>query len=371
MRRASSSSTVRRERAIGPSATPNAVTTKMVRHYGRSPRGKRLVSNVPHGHWKTLTLVAALRIDGLTTPYVIYGAMDGPSFLAYVEQVLVPTLHKNDILFMDNLRTHKIVGVAEALGAAGATVRYLPAYSPDLNPIEMAFSKLKTALRKGAARTVTTLIKLIGKLIKTFAPDECANYFRHAAPPNVPHQAESTLTISPNVCLFGRSRHPAQSLRDPPGTSQHRFCQLGLATTPVAAPQSCGADRSDHRASAVEYAGADAGYAFGVLLIVDRIAKAPDFGEFLQERRTRGDGLGRAPLQVDASQQCLGRLQRQARQQCLADRRAMRQLAPAKRGIEANGARTVNPANHNGIAIFQDGDARGQAYLVGQLPQFR
>lgn len=149
----------------------------MVRHYGRSPRGERLVAGVPHGHWKTLTLVAALRSDGLTAPYVIDGALDGPSFLAYVEQVLAPTLHKGDIVFMDNLRTHKIDGVREAVGGS---VRYLPAYSPDLNPIEHAFSTLKAALRKGAARTVKALLKLIGKLIKTFAPEECANYFRHA-----------------------------------------------------------------------------------------------------------------------------------------------------------------------------------------------
>lgn len=157
-----------------------AVTTKMVRHYGRSPRGERLVAKVPHGHWKTLTLVAALCIDGVTAPYVIDGAMDGATFVAYVEQVLAPTLTKGDIVFMDNLRTHKVQGVREAIAAVGATVRYLPAYSPDLNPIEQAFAKLKAALRKGAARTVTALIKLIGKLIKAFAPDECANYFRHA-----------------------------------------------------------------------------------------------------------------------------------------------------------------------------------------------
>jgi transposase len=143
-------------------------------------RGERLVANVPHGHWKALTLVAALRIDGLTAPYVIDGAMDGPSFLAYVEQVLVPTLQKGDTVFMDNLRTHKIDGIAQAIKAVGAKPRYLPAYSPDLNPIEQAFSKLKAALRKGPARTVTALLKLIGRLVKTFAPDECANYFRHA-----------------------------------------------------------------------------------------------------------------------------------------------------------------------------------------------
>jgi len=157
-----------------------AVTTKMVRHYGRSPRGERLVASVPHGHWKTLTLIAALRFDGMTAPYVIDGAMDGPTFTAYVVQLLAPTLKKGDIVFMDNLRTHKVDGVRQAIEAVGATVRYLPAYSPDLNPIELAFSKLKTAMRKGAARTVKALWKLIGRLIKTFASEQCANYFRHA-----------------------------------------------------------------------------------------------------------------------------------------------------------------------------------------------
>lgn len=156
------------------------MTTKMVRHSGRSPRGERLVASVPHGHWKTLTFIAALRVSGLTAPYVIDGAMDGATFMAYVEQVLVPTLAKGDIVFMDNLRTHKIDGVREAIAAVGATVRYLPAYSPDLNPIEMAFSKLKAALRKGAKRTVKELWRLIGKLVKSFVPDQCANYFRHA-----------------------------------------------------------------------------------------------------------------------------------------------------------------------------------------------
>ena len=148
---------------------------------------------MPHGHWKTLTLVAALRIHGLTAPYVIDGAMDGPSFLAYVEQILAPTLRKGDIVFMDNLRTHKIDGVRQAVEAVGAKVRYLPAYSPDLNPIEMAFSKLKTALRKGAVRTVTTLTKLIGKLIKTFEPEHCTNYFDMPDTRSEPHQAETAL----------------------------------------------------------------------------------------------------------------------------------------------------------------------------------
>src|SRR5665647_2907647 len=157
-----------------------SVTTKMVRHSGRAPRGERLVASVPHGHWKTLTFIAGLRINGLTAPYVIDGAMDGPTFMAYVEQVLAPTLAKGDVVFADNLRTHKIDGVRQAIDAVGATLRYLPAYSPDLNPIEMAFSKLKAALRKGAKRTVKELWRLIGKLVKSFTPDQCANYFRHA-----------------------------------------------------------------------------------------------------------------------------------------------------------------------------------------------
>jgi transposase len=156
------------------------VATNMVRRYGRCPRGERLIAKVPHGHWKTLTLIAALRIDGIKAPYVVDRAMDGAAFLTYVEQVLTPTLREGDIVFLDNLRSHKVNGVAEAIEAAGATIRYLPAYSPDLNPIEQAFAKLKSALRKGAARTVKTLLRLIGKVLKTFAPDECANYFHHA-----------------------------------------------------------------------------------------------------------------------------------------------------------------------------------------------
>ncbi len=112
--------------------------------------------------------------------YVIDGAMDGPAFLAYVEQVLAPTLRKGDIVFMDNLRTHKVAGVAEAIEAKSARVRYLPAYSPDLNPIENVYSKLKSKLRKGAARTVDALTKLVGTSIKAIAPSECAGYFRHA-----------------------------------------------------------------------------------------------------------------------------------------------------------------------------------------------
>jgi transposase len=126
-----------------------AVTTKMVRHYGGSPRGERLVASVPHGHWKTLTFIAALRFNGMTAPYVVDGAMDGSTFIAYVEQVLTPTLKEGDIVYMDNLRTHKVDGVRRAIEAVGASVRYLPAYAPDLNPIEQAFSKLKTGYAQG------------------------------------------------------------------------------------------------------------------------------------------------------------------------------------------------------------------------------
>ena len=142
---------------------------------------------MPHGHWKTLTFVAALRINGLTAPYVIDGAMDGPSFLAYVEQVLAPTLRKGDIVFMDNLRTHKFDGVRQALEAVGAKVSYLPAYSPDLNPIEMAFSKLKTALRKGSARTVTTLMKLISARRRRPGPStsKCRMQIASCSPPRL------------------------------------------------------------------------------------------------------------------------------------------------------------------------------------------
>ena len=127
-----------------------------------------------------MMFIAGLRVDGITAPYVIDGAVDGPAFLAYTEDFLAPTLDRGDIVFMDNVRTHKVDGVVEALKAVGARVRYLPAYSPDLNPIEMLFAKLKAALRKGAARTIEALWKLIGKLVKQFSPDECANYFRHA-----------------------------------------------------------------------------------------------------------------------------------------------------------------------------------------------
>jgi transposase len=155
-------------------------TTNMTRRYGRAKRGKRLVASVPHGHWKTTTFIGALRADGLTAPAVFDGAISGRSFLAYVQQVLVPALKPGDIVILDNLSSHKVAGVREAIQAAGADLRYLPPYSPDLNPIEQMFAKLKALLRKVAARSVEALWTTIGELIDTFQPDECRNYLRHS-----------------------------------------------------------------------------------------------------------------------------------------------------------------------------------------------
>ena len=151
-------------------------TTNMTRLRGRAPRGQRLVAAVPYGHWKTSTFVAALRTSGLTAPLVIDGAMNGETFRAYVEQVLAPTLKPHDIVIMDNLGSHKVTGVREAIEARGATLVYLPPYSPDLNPIEQAFAKLKALLRKLAARTITRLWDALGDLLDRFTPRECANY---------------------------------------------------------------------------------------------------------------------------------------------------------------------------------------------------
>ena len=138
----------------------------MVRVRGRCPRGERLVSHVPQGEWKTITCIAGLRHDRMTAPMVIEGAMDGPAFLAYIEKYLCPTLRRGDIVVMDNCRVHKVAGVEEAIEARGARVEYLPAYSPDLNPIELSFSPFKAYLRKFAERTVPTLCKRVGAFVK-------------------------------------------------------------------------------------------------------------------------------------------------------------------------------------------------------------
>ena len=155
-------------------------TTSMARRYGRAPRGQRLVAGVPHGHWKTSTFVAGLRRTGITAPCVLDGAMNGDAFRAYVEQFLAPTLAAGDIVVMDNLPSHKVAGVEQAIAARGATLLYLPPYSPDLNPIELAFAKLKALLRKAAERTVDALWRGIGAALEHFTALECRNFFRHA-----------------------------------------------------------------------------------------------------------------------------------------------------------------------------------------------
>lgn len=155
-------------------------STKMARLHGRSPRGERCRAAIPHGHWKTTTFTAALRLDRLIAPMVLDGPMNGAAFLAYVEQVLVPELEPSDVVIMDNLPAHRVKGVREAIEAASATLLFLPPYSPDFNPIEQLFAKLKALLRKAAARTVDALWQTIAEVIEVFTPDECANYFRNS-----------------------------------------------------------------------------------------------------------------------------------------------------------------------------------------------
>jgi transposase len=152
----------------------------MTRTHGRCPRGKRLVAKAPHGHWRTLTFLAALRCDRIVAPCVIDGPINGRSFLAYVEQLLVPTLAPGDIVIMDNLGSHKSQAVRSAIRAAGAKLFFLPPYSPDLNPIEQVFAKLKTLLRKAEERTVEATWRRIGTLLSAFAPGECSNYLVNA-----------------------------------------------------------------------------------------------------------------------------------------------------------------------------------------------
>jgi len=152
----------------------------MARLRGRAPRGKRLRVGIPRGHWKTTTFVAGLRLAGMMAPFVLDGPMNRSAFLAYVRQVLAPELKRGDVVILDNLPAHKGSSVREAIEAAGASLLYLPPYSPDFNPIENAFAKLKALLRKAAERTVEGLWAAIGRLIDLFTPQECANYFTAA-----------------------------------------------------------------------------------------------------------------------------------------------------------------------------------------------
>ncbi len=154
--------------------------TNMTRTHGRCARGQRLVARVPHGHWRTLTFLAALRADRIDAPCVFDGPINGRSFQAYVEQVLVPTLRPGDIVVMDNLGSHKGQAARRAIRNAGAHLFFLPPYSPDLNPIEQVFAKLKALLRKAAERTVEATWRRIGHLLDHFKPDECARYIANA-----------------------------------------------------------------------------------------------------------------------------------------------------------------------------------------------
>lgn len=154
--------------------------TNMTRLHGRCRRGDRLVAKVPHGRWHTLTFLAALRWDRIAAPCVIDGPINGRSFLAYVEQMLVPTLKPGDVVIMDNLGSHRRQAIRRAIRAAGAKLLFLPAYSPDLNPIEQVFAKLKTLLRKLDARTRETAWRGIGQLLDTFTAAECARYFTNS-----------------------------------------------------------------------------------------------------------------------------------------------------------------------------------------------
>lgn len=152
----------------------------MARLYGRARRGLRCLASIPHGHWKTTTFTGALRATGMTAPMVLDGPMNSDAFEAYVDQVLAPTLQPGDVVVMDNLAPHKRTEVRAIITARGAELRYLPPYSPDLNPIENAFAKLKAALRKAEARTLDQLEAAIRAALLTFKPDECANYFAAA-----------------------------------------------------------------------------------------------------------------------------------------------------------------------------------------------
>ena len=155
----------------------SGTSTKMARMYGRSARGERCRAPVPHGHWKTTTFVGALRLSGLTAPMTLDGAMHGAAFLAYIEQALVPTLRPGDIVVMDNLPAHKPLAIRQAIERAGAELRFLPPYSPDFNPIELAFSKIKAHLKKTAARTVAHLWIAIRDAINAVSPQDCRSFF--------------------------------------------------------------------------------------------------------------------------------------------------------------------------------------------------
>jgi transposase len=156
------------------------LNTKLARRYGRSPRGARCLSAIPHGHWQSSTFLAALRQEQITAPFLVDGPVDAEVFLVYLQQVLLPGLQPGDTLVLDNLSTHKAQGVASLLHAKGITLRYLPPYSPDLNPIELAFAKLKAHLRRAAARTLEQLVTAVADSLNAVSAADCRAFFRHA-----------------------------------------------------------------------------------------------------------------------------------------------------------------------------------------------
>lgn len=155
----------------------------MARTYGRAPRGERAIGHVPYGHWQTTTFLAGLRHDRVVAPLVLDGAIDGAAFLAWVERFLAPTLGSGDVVLADNLGSHKVAGVREAIAARGASLMFLPSYSPDFNPIEQLFAKLKAMIRRIAPRSREALFQAIGHALKQVSPAECANYLAHAGYP--------------------------------------------------------------------------------------------------------------------------------------------------------------------------------------------
>lgn len=175
---------IRRQPALDPThlifIDETWASTNMTRRHGRAVRGLRLMSPVPFGHWKVTTLVAGLRTGGITAPCVFDGAINGERFRAYVEQMLAPTLRPHDIVLMDNLSSHKVAGIREAIEAQGSQVIYLPPYSPDLNPIEPGFAKLKAILRKLGERTIDGLWQAIGRTVDLYSPQQCRNFFKNA-----------------------------------------------------------------------------------------------------------------------------------------------------------------------------------------------
>jgi len=158
----------------------SGLSTKMARLRGWAPKGERCRAAIPHGHWKTITFVGGLTLDGFVAPMLLDGPMDGECFLAWAEQMLAPTLRPGDLVVMDNLPAHKVAGVSKAIEAKGAELRYLPPYSPDLNPIENAFAKLKAQVRRAAARTFGALETAAAHALSTFSSNDCANFFVHA-----------------------------------------------------------------------------------------------------------------------------------------------------------------------------------------------